>query len=354
MSKCFKLENSKYCPQFNGHYVLKRGSIKNTVDFDNTLKKYFENKDSYKKFLTDKFDCNSELLPDFRYRNSFICNNYVVIPFTNNGNLCSDEISQDKNANTIPYCYLSCMVAVDSIEEIIINNNYGCSQKKIKSNFNALKTSCQTDEIKANKCLRGTEEELKYCGYSNEFDKKSYCEHRKDITDSCCDDGYVIPDPIYSNENSSSSNLSTILFILTVIVSTILTIIYYIYRHKKNPRSKYQKQRDNEYGSTKLQYNEEEKSSLSMNSSDNNLFYVFHEYIPKINDEIQLNVGDIVKIKEIFDDGWAYGTNISTDCEGALPLACCTEYRTCISSMASFSVPVRPVSHRESSLITTN
>ncbi|ORY47166.1 hypothetical protein LY90DRAFT_671250 [Neocallimastix californiae] len=252
MSKCFKLENSKYCPQFNGHYVLKRGSIKNTADFDNTLKKYFENKDSYKKFLTDKFDCNSEQLPDFRYRNSFICNNYVVIPFTNNGNLCSDEISQDKNANKIPYCYLSC--------------------------------------------------------YSNEFDKKSYCEHRKDITDSCCNDGYVIPDPIYSNENSSSSNISTILFILTVI------------------------------------------SSLSVNSSDNNLFYVFHEYIPKINDEIQLNVGDIVKIKEIFDDGWAYGTNISTDCEGALPLACCTEYRTCISSMVSFSVPVRPINNKSNQI----
>jgi len=164
MSKCFKLENSKYCPQFNGHYVLKRGDIKNTKDFDNTLKKYFENKDSYKNFLTDKFDCNNEQLPDFRYRSSFICNNYVVVPFTNNVNLCTNEISRDKNANEIPYCYLSCMIAVDSIEEILINNNYGCSQKKIKSNFNALKTSCQSDGIKTYKCLRGTENELKYCG----------------------------------------------------------------------------------------------------------------------------------------------------------------------------------------------
>ncbi|KAG4091037.1 hypothetical protein H8356DRAFT_1313498 [Neocallimastix lanati (nom. inval.)] len=353
MSKCFKLENSKYCPQFNGHYVLKRGDIKNTKDFDNTLKKYFENKDSYKNFLTDKFDCNNEQLPDFRYRSSFICNNYVVVPFTNNVNLCTNEISRDKNANEIPYCYLSCMIAVDSIEEILINNNYGCSQKKIKSNFNALKTSCQSDGIKTYKCLRGTENELKYCGYSNEFDKKSYCEHRKDITDSCCDDGYEIPDTIYSSESSSPSIIPTILFIIIVIASTILTIIFYIYKHKKTDRPKYQKQNDNEYTSTKLQYGEE-GSSYSINSSENNLFYVFHEYIPKINDEIQLNIGDIVKVKKVFDDGWAYGTNISTDCEGALPLACCTEYKTCISSMVSFSIPLKPLSYRESSLITTN
>eukprot|EP00833_Pecoramyces_ruminatium_P003009 jgi/Orpsp1_1/1177041/evm.model.c7180000059962.1 len=346
MSNCFKLEKSKYCPQFNGHYVAKRGNIINTETFDNTLKKYFENDDSYKKFLTDKFDCNIERLPDFRYRSSFICNNYAVLPYTDNEDLCAKEISEDKNANQIPYCYMTCMIAVDSIEEILLNSIYECSQKKIKSTFNGLKTSCQSNKINHKKCLRGTEEELKYCGYSNENDKKNYCENRKDITDSCCSDNYIVPDPIYSSESSSSSKVPYGLFILTVVISTVLTILYYIYKHKnkKNNASKYKKINIEESGSNKLPY-EEGNSFYSVNSSENSLFYVFHEYIPKINDEIQLNVGDIVKIKKVFDDGWAYGTNISTDCEGALPLACCTEYSTSISSMISISTPSRPVNH---------
>ncbi|ORX45962.1 hypothetical protein BCR36DRAFT_414274 [Piromyces finnis] len=360
-NKCFKLENSKYCSNFNGHYVIKRKGFNNTESFDQYLQKYFEFEDSYKKFLVDNFKCSNQNLPDFRYRRSFICNNYVVIPYiSNNINLCESQISNDKNANIIPYCYTSCSAAVDSIEEIVKDKQYDCSQVEVQNRINGYKTSCKGNNSEVSECVLGMGDEIKYCGYSNNEDKKKYCQQNKAITDECCSDNYEADGYIFRKDKAgeSSSKLTTVLFVLTLIASTIITVLLYIYRQKRSKKNiKYMRQLDDNQSenSTKLPYEDDEgNTSYTVKSSENNLFYVFHEYIPKINDEIQLNVSDIVRVKKIFDDGWAYGTNISTDCEGALPLACCIEYHSSISTMMmSYSAPpLGPVNHRESSLIT--
>jgi len=347
-NKCFKLENSKYCPNFNGHYVVIR-NFSNTETFEKELKKYFENEDSYKNYLVDNFKCNNQTLPNFRYGRSFICNSYIIIPeFSETANLCDSQIVNDKYAVTIPYCYSSCLGAIDSIEEIVKNPKYGCSLAEYQKKISYLKTICRNNNSEASKCIIGMGDEVKNCGYRNNEERIKYCKQSNAMTEDCCSDSYNYDANNYIYSKGKNSSLPTILFILTIIVSAIVTILVYVLRQKKK-KANYRKlnENGNEDGGI-------EDTSYTLKSSENNLLYVFHEYIPKINDEIQLNVGDIVKVTKIFDDGWAYGTNVSTDCEGALPLACCTEYRTSISSMMmSYSAPpLGPVNHRESSLFT--
>jgi hypothetical protein len=54
-------------------------------------------------------------------------------------------------------------------------------------------------------------------------------------------------------------------------------------------------------------------------------FKVIQSHSPRLDDEIQLNMGDIVVLKEKFDDGWAIGTNITTNSEGNFPFNCLSE-----------------------------
>ncbi|KAI9190715.1 uncharacterized protein BJ171DRAFT_606663 [Polychytrium aggregatum] len=49
---------------------------------------------------------------------------------------------------------------------------------------------------------------------------------------------------------------------------------------------------------------------------------VIYNYTANLSDEIQLNIGDTIIVKCKFDDGWAFGFNVSTSQEGSFPLAC--------------------------------
>lgn len=49
---------------------------------------------------------------------------------------------------------------------------------------------------------------------------------------------------------------------------------------------------------------------------------VIHTYAPFLADECPLNVGDIVVIEKLYDDGWGVGRNTTTGASGAFPLAC--------------------------------
>ncbi|KAJ3242704.1 Sorbin and SH3 domain-containing protein 1, partial [Chytriomyces hyalinus] len=46
------------------------------------------------------------------------------------------------------------------------------------------------------------------------------------------------------------------------------------------------------------------------------------DFDPEMADEVELRVGDKVKLKQEFDDGWGIGLNLSTNMEGLVPLDC--------------------------------
>ncbi|KAJ3128719.1 hypothetical protein HK098_003711 [Nowakowskiella sp. JEL0407] len=55
---------------------------------------------------------------------------------------------------------------------------------------------------------------------------------------------------------------------------------------------------------------------------------VAFNYVPNLSDEIYLYVGDPIIVKCKFDDGWAFGFNMTTKQEGCFPVACVVPLNT--------------------------
>jgi hypothetical protein len=62
-------------------------------------------------------------------------------------------------------------------------------------------------------------------------------------------------------------------------------------------------------------------SAVALIDNDDAMVCVF-EYQSSLLDEIDLEIGDRVRIIQKFDDGWALGLNLNTDKEGAFPFQC--------------------------------
>ena len=60
---------------------------------------------------------------------------------------------------------------------------------------------------------------------------------------------------------------------------------------------------------------------------DKKVFEVVIEHIPQLPDEVKLNIGDLVEVKQVFEDGWAYGINTATKIDGTFPVNCLGEER---------------------------
>jgi len=67
------------------------------------------------------------------------------------------------------------------------------------------------------------------------------------------------------------------------------------------------------WAAAKKEESEEEKED------EEKLFEVVYNYEPELPDELKLTVGDKIKIKEIYEDGWAYGYNKTTQLFGTFP-----------------------------------
>ncbi|KAJ3155761.1 hypothetical protein HDU86_004230 [Geranomyces michiganensis] len=66
-------------------------------------------------------------------------------------------------------------------------------------------------------------------------------------------------------------------------------------------------------------------AGLSVTSVLEKKYVVRHEYQPAAEDEVQLKVGDRIRMDLLFNDGWAKGTNETTGQQGLLPVACLQE-----------------------------
>jgi len=57
------------------------------------------------------------------------------------------------------------------------------------------------------------------------------------------------------------------------------------------------------------------------------VFEVVVEHTPQLPDEVKLDIGDLVEVKQVFEDGWAYGINTATKTDGTFPVNCLGEER---------------------------
>jgi hypothetical protein len=70
------------------------------------------------------------------------------------------------------------------------------------------------------------------------------------------------------------------------------------------------------------------KRNLILQDKVDTVYQVIKKHVPSYMDEIQLNLGDAVTVKEKFDDGWAFGFNITTESHGSFPLRCLSDLNT--------------------------
>ncbi|KAJ3115225.1 hypothetical protein HDU96_001009 [Phlyctochytrium bullatum] len=64
--------------------------------------------------------------------------------------------------------------------------------------------------------------------------------------------------------------------------------------------------------------------AISAGNGGSHVFRVQYAFAPTLEDEIGLDVGDLVEVLEVFDDGWARGRSLKTDIAGYFPVRCLT------------------------------
>jgi hypothetical protein len=136
-------------------------------------------------------------------------------------------------------------------------------------------------------------------GFQNQNDFFQYCESTPE--DSCCNLKDI-------NNNSTAATKSIALAIGLSVAGAVLLLIAIAYFIR--------------YRGGFCQ------SSSSSENSVKTTYQVVKEYSPELIDELQLNVGNIVIIKAVFDDDWGFGLNITTESEGKFPLNCLADLNT--------------------------
>jgi hypothetical protein len=127
--------------------------------------------------------------------------------------------------------------------------------------------------------------------------------------------------PVATTTASAETGAVKPIFIVVAILGaglvTILLVALMIFR-KRNGRVSQQKGQVPSYHS---QQNSIPTAGGALNDHESLMVCVF-EYQSSLLDELDLEIGDRVRIIQKFDDGWALGLNLNTDKEGAFPFAC--------------------------------
>jgi len=52
------------------------------------------------------------------------------------------------------------------------------------------------------------------------------------------------------------------------------------------------------------------------------VYRVLYDFVPSLPDEMEIQAGDIIRTEETFEDGWAYGINMTSGKRGTFPMNC--------------------------------
>ncbi|OUM70241.1 hypothetical protein PIROE2DRAFT_27740, partial [Piromyces sp. E2] len=81
------------------------------------------------------------------------------------------------------------------------------------------------------------------------------------------------------------------------------------------------------------------------------VYRVLYDFEPSLPDEMEIQAGDIIRTEETFEDGWAYGINMSTGKKGTFPMNCLEDdFATDADSRSGVSERSQSRSCRTSSL----
>jgi hypothetical protein len=157
---------------------------------------------------------------------------------------------------------------------------------------------------------------------------------------------------------AAAKSLSPLVMFAAIAAAAMLLLVcfgvFYSFSKKKpdpnNNNNGYDFNRSKDNQNTQSVYSDETKSkhhqSIATTSAPETVKVVY-EYIENLFDEMTMHVGDQILVKSRFDDGWAFGKNLTSKQEGNFPLACVAplNYQ---SERATSQAPSR--NHRDSEL----
>lgn len=263
----------------------------------------------------------TELETYFKGLRSITANGFI--PFQCPGSSDSDKVryfssvymvsliaAQASNcSNSRPPAHLCKSVVMSAIQTL---NDFTTVNQCPISNIKAIKTRFESylatidSKSDSEPCLSGISLDQQQCGivyiiiHNLGFAKResaiSFCTST-DSQDSCCS--------AFDLQKSSFSFNTPLVIGLSVVggILLLLLLAFVIWKYVFNNRS----------------------YSPKTSREGQTTFKAVQTYKPKLIDEIQLNMGDIVIVKANFDDGWAFGLNITTESEGSFPLNCLSD-----------------------------
>jgi hypothetical protein len=394
-SKCISLQGSVECPEFGPYAILATTEYSDLKSFDEYLARIaFETAPSVERFK-ELMSC-----PRFEGQGRFMDSTLCAFTVSTSYQQCKAEIPAMPAPLTL--CNSVCEDSRNALKSSLANGTRcdaapnpeaqenrallfakGTNSTNLNDFCEALGTN---PESRAPTCFKGLKKEVELCGFHKKEFLEEFCELNK--ADECCatalnsEKGEKGEKKEGGHEEESAPLIATISAGVAVIVVAGIAYKVVGYRqaqkHEEHHKPAYLTQKARQsfgflstepvsttknetFGNVRqsfikatrklsipdLAFTREPKHDVEQADIMHKLapgvkVKCEEPYDPQMDDEMVCNIGDVVEIVEDYDDGWAYGDNLTTLEKGAFPKTICTlvsggrEYRK--SSLRTRSV----------------
>ncbi|EGF77335.1 hypothetical protein BATDEDRAFT_91681 [Batrachochytrium dendrobatidis JAM81] len=333
-AQCFSLKTSTACGEFSDFSILPDTGVpqrfRDIATFDQYVLKTIGTNLDFQKFFKSRYSCPTWDGTGLRYPRSFFCGFLVD---------ASLQLGCAKPAAGKPLCKTTADETVASYQSIFSNASF--CPVGTPHTLDAQTTGYASNLTTADGCVVAVQSELSMCGFALKTEAATYCGVPANAGSACCTSAIaagnvlasasvssVSTNPSSSSVSPSASNVATDqssadsrssnsgvsisegmrpIVIgasaagVAIIAATILAIVFL---RKRKTKSK------------ALEPNFSETVQVA------ETMQVIYDYAANLFDELELHIGDHIIVKCKFDDGWAFGFNMSTKQEGSFPMAC--------------------------------
>ncbi|KAJ3089090.1 hypothetical protein HK102_007223 [Quaeritorhiza haematococci] len=258
---------------------------------------------------------------------------------SNTGSVTSSS-STLQNATLAPMCYSSCMIYLNTLASVFQNDTI-CPTNTSSQNSLLLARArnktltyiagfCNRTTTNDTHCVPSVPLEDNTCGFGyRQSEAMSYCRSISKA-DPCCSKVAGMN----SESEEQKKKLALIASVLSVIAILLLgaTLSAFVALRRRRQDANTESRTSLLREQHKIIYHDGQAYycsnhhrpdiAIMLTGPEPKQHVAIHDFVANLGDEITLCKGDIVLIKEIYNDGWVTGVNLSTGLEGAFPAAC--------------------------------